>query len=262
MKKKNGKTLLASDYDGTLTRLGFMFPSTRKAIRKYRDDSHLLCVDSGRSVHMFNRRKRKLYDYIIGSSGSRICDQNRNMLYQQPMDPEDAWYVYDLAREVKARFIIVHLENTYYFAKPRFAAYTLALFYRLFHPEMSKFRLKGDETVYQISIDLNDDEKVREVVRRCQGRNVSTHINGKAVDVCHSGCNKVAGLKILQEKIRADKVYTIGDELNDYEMLREFESFMMAHGNSRLSEVSNYKVRNLKEAIDIIRKNEENEKPA
>ncbi|MBR0137702.1 MAG: HAD family phosphatase [Erysipelotrichaceae bacterium] len=260
--EKIGKTLFASDYDGTLTRLGFMFPKTKKAIKAYRDENHLFCADTGRCPAMFSKRKMKLYDYIIGSSGARICDHEKNVIYQQAMDPEDAVFVLQLAHDIKARHVIVHLENSFFFARPRWLSWLVNLTLSLVRPKMVVDRIKRSDTVYQISINLRNKQQVEEVLRRCAGRNVATNVNGCAVDVAHKECSKTLGIGILQKIINADRVYTIGDELNDYEMLRDYEGFMIAHGNRKLEEVCKYKVLGIKEAIDIIMENERNEKPA
>ncbi|MBQ4254259.1 MAG: HAD-IIB family hydrolase [Erysipelotrichaceae bacterium] len=250
------KTLLASDYDGTLAKLGYISIRTKKAVMDYRDDSHFFAASTGRCPQMFSRRSMKMYYYIVGSTGARICDGNKNIIYEQPLDPQDSEFVYNLAISVGAKHIIAHLEDTYAFVKPHWVNFFLNIHSHFTDPGSVRKRVTGKEKMYQLSINLSSEQQVQEVVEKCRDRNVSAFINGKAVDVVHKNCSKSRGIEILREIIKPERIFTIGDEKNDYEMLRDYESFMMKNGNQVLEEVADYKVKNLREAIGIILENE------
>ena len=210
------KTLFASDYDGTLSRLGYISLKTRRSIRKYRDGDHFFAAATGRCPLMFfDRSLGRYYDFIIGSTGARICDAERKVIYEKPLDKEDAEFVIEMARNSKARHLIAHLEDTYLFLRPSILTAATALLYRFINPNMVRKKLIPGEKLYQMSINLRSRQQVEEILEKCRGHNVNAFVNGLAVDIVHKDCSKSSGVAIVQKLINADKVYTIGDEKND-----------------------------------------------
>lgn len=76
--------VIGSDFDGTITTNKVILDSTRKAIKKFRDNGNVFVIVTGRSVPKFKEGIEKynidFFDYVICANGSIILDKNLNCI--------------------------------------------------------------------------------------------------------------------------------------------------------------------------------------
>lgn len=103
---------------------------------------------------------------------------------------------------------------------------------------------KGVDFFYQINVNLSSfDEAVPivEKIRNDYGKYVTPLQNGRCIDIVPVGTNKAEGMYRAMEHFGASyaDVITVGDNINDIDMLREFRSYAMKNGVPEAQAVAN-----------------------
>ena len=76
--------------------------------------------------------------------------------------------------------------------------------------------------------------------------------NGWNVDIVRAGVNKATGLYRLMELVGAEygDVITVGDNVNDWDMIKEFRSYAMESGVQAIRELATFVTPGVAELID------------
>lgn len=232
--------IIGSDYDGTLNHNG-IDDAKRQAIRRWREAGNLFVLVSGR--HAFNVRQLHLdqnfpCDFFVGSNGAVILDAQGNTVHADTCERE---YLLPLVRfllELGCPAALVHGEDFW--------------FYNYLYPETADREpactpdtMPPIRYYTQVTTWLPTETEAVEIARRVRerfGEHFNPLQNGTSVDIVRADVNKAKGLSHLLELVGADHsdMITVGDNINDSDMIREFRSYAMENGVSAIKELADF----------------------
>ena len=229
--------LLASDYDGTLLRGGEITDADRAAMNAFRAAGHLFGIVTGRgycSIREELGRHGLSVDFLICNNGSALYDGEDHCLEETfaPADllPDLVTCIDRLggrraAINCSRRRLCVRLGEDREACRPDVIAFEEILTY------FTRFN--------QVDTAAPDDEGGMDLAQAIQARfgdRLYAHNNGVNVDIVKKGVSKPAGLSrylALTGHAPGDLV-TVGDNLNDLEMLQAFRGYVMADGRPQV----------------------------
>lgn len=226
--------ILGSDFDGTLNHNGIT-EEKLSAIEKWRNAGHKFGIVSGRGksfrAELLNQHPKLDIDFFAACNGAYITDANGNVIFEARCSDVS---LHDFADDLfEWGCKCVHVNAASYACivrksedKPSWVAEKFACF-----PE----NIPVFEYINQISVQLptfEDSAEVVEKVRMKYSKWLNPLQNGVCIDIVPKGINKAEGLYRLMEYYGAtyDDVITVGDNINDIDMIREFRSYAMKNG--------------------------------
>lgn len=241
--------IIGSDYDGTLNHNG-IGEDKRAAIRRWREAGNAFALVSGR--HATNVRQLHLddnfeCDYFVGSNGAVIMNGAGEVVHADYCDMDYLVplieYLYELGCDVG----LVHSVDYFDVFPDRERcrgdrAYTLAEMPKIpYFTQVSTFRTSSEEAAM-----------VSAKVREKFGHIFNPMQNGWNVDIVRADVNKATGLYRLMELVGAgyDDIITVGDNVNDWDMIREFRSYAMESGVQSIRELATFVTPGVAELID------------
>ena len=253
------KTLFVSDLDGTINHIGFISSEDVEAIRSYRERGNDFAIATGRCFQSGVAVLKKYhidFDYYIACSGAYILDREGNCLYLSVIRTENVFGIirqirnssaasYDLSDGNDVCMIpLVSLDEHPYHDDPEL--------YSHYHGNENKMLEEGK--ICEISCVFDSQVKAEAFAAKLSSLypDISVHINRNDLDITHKNTSKHRAVKILSEIKTYEKIYTIGDSLNDYQMLQENCGFAMKDGDHRLKETAEYVVDNVAQAIEVV----------
>lgn len=244
----NSMKIIASDYDGTLNHNG-IDDKKREAIVRWRKAGNLFGIVSGRGIKSLLEvieNKDFEYDFLIANNGAVILDKDLNVLYETRLEGEIAVaLVKDLiswgcpfANIDKAEPVMVQAKE-----KRNDSDFTLE--------DMPE----NIEYFNQVSTWLETLEETVEIVKKVNQKysGVLTPLqNGTCIDIVPLGVNKANGIYSLLEVVggKYEDVITVGDNINDGAMIKEFRSYAMENGVDYIKELADYTTLGITELIE------------
>ena len=228
--------ILASDYDGTLNVDG-IGDEKKAAIARWREAGNLFGIVSGRCIKNLVDFIRDLgleCDFLIGDNGASVARGNGEVLseaicegnmareiieYLISLGGDDCW-----VRPYPDRLVKVECETDDWYC-------TLDTM-----PEIEKFT--------QISTVFPKFEQTVEAVELLKeryGDKLNILQNGYCIDIVRGDINKAVGIYNLLDIVggKYDDVITVGDNVNDADMIREFYSYAMDNAVPMIKELAN-----------------------
>lgn len=193
--------LLVSDYDGTLKSDLKNLKINVEAIRNFMNNGHTFCIATGRPYNSI-KKEIKLYnipyDYLICNNGLTIFDNKDNLIYGKKMNIDEIIFFLEFMQIDKSHY---SLHNIY-----------------------------GEKTsndVVFVCVNSLNLSKLKEIKQEINNWfvDISTYQQFNYLYL-ESKTNKAIGIKKLieLEKLSFDysDIHTVGDCVNDIEMLQEF----------------------------------------
>lgn len=246
--------ILGSDYDGTLNH-GGMYADKLAKIRNWREEGNVFGIISGRdpgfSNYLNSRYPDLEYDFYAACNGGYIVDQKGNVLYEARSEGVSA---YDLAADLFAWGCFeAHVEGERkILVLPEYDGEQPENDDRLF---LSHEKARDIDYFNQVSVQLHSDEEAAEVagkVNEKYGDRLNALLNGECIDIVPAGVNKARGMYRVMEYFggRREDVITVGDNINDVDMLREFRSYAMKSGVPEALEAADMSVYDVSEILE------------
>lgn len=251
------RKILASDYDGTLRRDGVIDPKDLEAIQRFRDAGNWFGIVTGRAYDMIANELIHYgveTDFLVCNNGSVVFDQQGQVLVQINLEHKLAL---DLIAWLDQEPDVVFgaCDGKHYFSQMN-GTYVAEMKNELIEPNMSSKEAiiaSGTITAFftlKFSKELTQDMMIR--LEQDFDHRLGMHTNGGTIDIGPLGVTKSTAIAALQKRFPNDIITTIGDHLNDMDMVRDFHGFAMANGHEALKKVASQNVSNLAEAIEIL----------
>lgn len=206
-------SMLVSDYDGTFS--GTITDKLElylniKAINKFLENGNTFVIATGRSFESIKREIKRHsipYNYLICNDGSTLFDKDDNILFANYITKSDIDLISDFLKN----------EN---------------ILYNLYNSFGVSYNEK-DIVEFEIILNkLNELNKIKEFINN----NLSDFCFNKLFmnAFLRKDCHKDFGIKKLVEIISyIGAIYTIGNDYNDIEMLREYNGYKVLFSNIR-----------------------------
>lgn len=255
---------LASDLDGTLIHNGEISKEDIDAIVRLKNKGYKFIISTGRGIasieEVFSKYPEVKYDYIVGCNGAIILDKDRNVVYEAYINSEIGGNILkDFMDEDKC---CTHFEseNENYLVDP-IETEDVAEFMGHFNGVISKEDTLKEKRKYSIISLFSRDKSieraqiVRDKIANKYNNELEVFRNQYFVDIAPKGCSKGSGInKVLElDGGHVDRLYTIGDSLNDISMFKITKNSFTFNNAEQLvkAEANNY-VDTVEECIDRI----------
>lgn len=199
--------LIVSDFD--LTFFDDNYDENIKLVNDFVDKGNIFVIATGRSYELLKKEienKNIKFKYLICSDGAIILDETLNILKQIVFD--------ECINE-----IIEHLKKDS----------------NLLSIDIDSNQI-GISGVYCIFNDIEYASKVLENIK--QKYNVDGYVTTHGINIINKGISKVNGIDYIKGilKIEDENIYTVGDSINDVEMIEKYNGYWIGKNN-----LSNFK---------------------
>ena len=227
--------ILASDFDNTICYLNDSAKNQANvdAIKRFVAQGNIFCIITGRN---YTDLKRLLiennipYSYLICEDGAKIFNNMDYCLDTILLDEEDIKQMIPILEENQWDY---YLDDGYN------------------HTDCYKDCVK-------IVINCIDEEEKNKIVDILKSKvNIHIYASRTHINIIHRSVNKENALKKLFniEKLDYNLLHVIGDNDNDYEMLKSFEGAVMKEHHPKLNELEKKEYDTLKDYIEELMKN-------
>ena len=254
--------ILASDYDGTLNH-GGIDKEKCCAIAKWQEEGNLFGIVSGRGIYALkrlvsgNNNKNILHeeningiykcDFLIANNGAVISKGDGTVLTDTKAGSDIIIPLIKLLFEENCPLACVcGCDYDEFFVKPS---------QELCQPDEYLIETMPQVTYFnQISTILDTSEEAFFVIEKIKEKfsDVLNPLqNGRCIDIVPKNVNKAQGLYDFIKTIGAKKedVITIGDNINDADMIREFYSYAMENGVDEIKRLANKQTKSVTQLI-------------
>lgn len=240
--------IIASDYDGTLNH-GGIDDKKRAAISLWRKNGNLFGLVSGRGLNdlkIIPVNDGFEYDFLIACNGAVIADADGKVIKESRCDGLFAKELIEFIFSSGCNWVNVQTEPELYIVADECQCdsdeITLSN-----APEISYF--------YQISTfseDFASAHAVTAAIKDKFGKYLNPLQNGTCIDIVSADMNKAVGLYDYLEIIGGsyDDMITVGDNINDTHMIKEFRSYAMENAVSDIKEIADHEIKGITELIE------------
>ena len=241
--------ILGSDFDGTLT-VGGIDRTKCETIDAWRRAGNLFGLVSGRGPTFLQNLREQypalIMDYLVAYNGAFIVDAKGETLDTTVCDDVPSHELTAALHEWGCPFVYVNGSDSYTVRKDGDPLREGECAYSEFPRDLPWF--------YQISVQLETVSEAKAVTDKLketyEGR-LNPLQNGICIDIVAPTVNKAEGLRKLASLVGATEgdIITVGDNLNDLDMLKAFRSYAMENGVEEVKRVSGQTVTDVTELI-------------
>ena len=240
--------IIASDYDGTLNH-GGIDDKKRNAIKEWREKGNKFGIVSGRVVDDLLKiyKKDELdLDFLLACNGAVILTTDGKILKEDRIDGDILKPLLDFLFSLGADWATIQSDKNYIIDENDNDRLP---------DEFTRKTLPNLKYFIQVSTILEDDEEAEEVtnaVREKFGNKLNPLQNGRCIDIVSSRINKAKGLYDYLELVggKYEDMITVGDNINDTHMIKEFRSYAMANGVQSIKDIADYVTEGITELIE------------
>ncbi len=240
--------IIASDYDGTLNH-GGIDDKKRNAIKEWREKGNKFGIVSGRVVDDLLKiyKKDELdLDFLLACNGAVILTTDGKILKEDRIAGDILKPLLDFLFFLGADWATIQSDKNYIIDENDNDRLP---------DEFTRKTLPNLKYFIQVSTILEDDEEAEEVtnaVREKFGNKLNPLQNGRCIDIVSSRINKAKGLYDYLELVggKYEDMITVGDNINDTHMIKEFRSYAMANGVQSIKDIADYVTEGITELIE------------
>ncbi|MBQ8163390.1 MAG: HAD-IIB family hydrolase [Clostridia bacterium] len=241
--------IIASDYDGTVNYHGIS-DADKQAITKFREAGNKFGIVTGRDLEMalwiLDEMKIEI-DYLICCTGAIILDGKGNILYEkrQSVDIDRFNQIIDKAREFHfGNFSISDRLIRFYNDRRAIIPCELE---RISEFTQANVWFPSEENCIKFLNYLNTEH----------GDYIIGFRNGGSVDIPPKGISKPTGVHEYAKMFdNVDKIYAVGDNLNDIPMIKEFCGFAVSNAKDEVKNAAMHQCDRICDMIEAIMKGE------
>ncbi len=240
--------IIASDYDGTLNH-GGIDDKKRDAIKKWRNKGNKFGIVSGRMaddlLKIYKKDELEL-DFLLACNGAVILTTDGKVLKEDCIDGVVIKPLLDFIFSYDTTWAVIQSGKSYIIDEDdeerlpgEFTRETL--------PELEYFS--------QVSTIFENDKKAEQVTNAIKEKFeecLNPLQNGRCIDIVSATMNKARGLYDYLEIVggKYEDLITVGDNINDTHMIKEFRSYAMANGVQSIKDIADFETEGITELIE------------
>ncbi len=238
--------IIASDFDGTLNHNGISAEDS-KAIAKFRAKGHKFGIVTGRDLEMALwvlydlKRANTEIDFLICCTGAIILSGEGEIIRVKKGKVTPEFYnIVKKARELGAGSFNINNELT-----------------RAYMDTNGKipYSLDKIDEFTQLNMWFRSEDGAKEIeeyVTKNYSHMISAYRNGGSVDMPPPNTSKVTGIYDYTMGLDNPEIYTVGDNLNDIPMIKEFCGFAVSNAQPEVKAVARHQCNRICDMIDMI----------
>jgi|GEM_PF-778417 len=224
--------IIVSDFDGTL--FSDAFEANLEAINSFVAAGNKFIIATGRAMNSLSEDLSLVEldcEYYICNDGAVIFDRYFNVVYRKDIRGEIVRPIFNILQDDKNTLEVFVDTSHGFVADPNKAANGIR----------ARFL---DKTQAMITLDS--------IMR--QYPEVHGYISTNWVNIIDHKINKATAIDFLVESYKYDsnEIITVGDGINDYEMIKNYNGFTLINGHEDLKTISNGIVKDLSELVDML----------
>ena len=242
--------IIASDYDGTLNHNG-IDKEKIEAISNWRKAGNIFSIISGRGApDLIKLYKEQSFecDYLIADNGAVIMKTDGEIVCEDKIDTSviKPFLEFLFSQGCKWGYVQTSFPCRV-FKDTDFEDYDEDECF--IFEELPEFPL-----LYQINTALTtfeEAEKVTEAIKEKFGNVLNPLQNGNCIDIVSVNMNKAKGIYKFIDLLGAEyeDVITVGDNINDKDMIKEFRSYAMENAVPLIKELADFETPSVTELI-------------
>ncbi len=241
--------ILGSDYDGTLNHKGIS-EEKKASIETWRKKGNVFALVTGRGAEDI----LKIYteqqfpcDYIVCDNGAVIMKTDGEIISRVKCKKELIKPLVKLLFESDCLWGDLHSDLKVNILPEEKDCKN--------HDDYTLENMPEFDYFTQISTALPDFEKAKEVTEKIRdvfGNELNPLQNGTCIDIVRADMNKAKGIYLLMDFVGAEyeDVITVGDNINDIDMLKEFRSYAMENGVEEVKMIADNITSGIEELIE------------
>jgi HAD superfamily hydrolase (TIGR01484 family) len=247
--------ILGSDYDGTLNHGGITDEKIGR-VTKWQERGNKFGIITGRGADHREYLLRKFpnfkIDFLAACNGGYIVNESGEVIFDSRCDCVPVQMLASDLFEWGCDEVYVEWTRASIIWPEHDSDITSNEEYNFYNLETSS----SIDYFNQASIQMSTDEKAAELVEKITEK-YSQHLtalrNGLSIDIVPVGVNKASGMYQVMKYFGAsyEDVRTVGDNINDLDMLREFRSYAMKSGVKAALEAADGAVDDITEIFEI-----------
>ena len=233
------KKILVSDYDGTFYQNDIDIRENIDKVNEFRTLGNLFVLATGRSyvdLKIMIDKYKIPYDYLILNHGALLLSKNLEVLNVFILDKELVVSVLEYANNNKDIYDVVLID-------------------------VFKKKVTDTSNVVKIMLKLYSYDNALDVKKYIDERytNIKCYYekedNHYLVEIVSSKASKSLMIEkiLVREEIKKDNVFTIGDGVNDIDMIRNFNGYRVINSCKELDSITNRVIDNVSDLIEKIK---------
>lgn len=223
---------LVSDYDNTLYVNDNQILQNVDKIKEFINNGNIFVIATGRSYIDVSKMIVKYniqYNYLICNDGGTIFDNNGKLLYKKDIQ-------IDVANKIMEYIIQNNLYDITYIDSG--FDYTKNI----------------ENCVNAIIIKDIDTNKSKKILNDITTKFNSVHgyISDNWINITEESVTKSNGIKFLENKLNLKEIYTIGDNINDIDMILKYNGACMKNSVNDLKNICSKQFDSIKDFIEYI----------
>lgn len=224
--------VLISDFDDTLYINEDDVRENAKKIDEFRKNGNIFIISTARNYSAIKKaciKNNIVVDYFFCDIGATMLDFNGKVLYSQCIKEVDRKKIEEILDKYSKEIII----NRY---------------------GTNDIQEKGKKGVveYKIKGNMKELSKIKQIVDN-KIQNIKTQITEDSRFIIHTSTKEeIIEIFMRNRGVKKSSIYTVGDEIDDLEMLKKYNGFRMEHCNQIVRENISNKVKSVSELINSI----------
>lgn len=195
--------LIISDFDGTF--YDNNYEENLKFIESIKNKYDFV-IATGRNYKSLKEDLNINCKYYICNDGGYILDDKENVLYKNYMNNNDIKIIYDRIKELD--------------------------YEEYFFDFIDHFDTKTNDKINKVSIKIKDDNAYNDMLYITKDLTETYgYLSENWINILHNQSKKENSVEYLLKITDYDKVYVIGNEINDYEMLKKYNGYLINKEN-------------------------------
>lgn len=224
---------LVSDFDNTFYTLHYLDNIT--SIHEFVKEGNYFFLTSERNyVQLISEIKNFNipYAFLICDDGALIYDFYGEKIYHKPLSQEII------------KNIFKELEKTHQF-------------YEIWYDNGEDYTLDCDGDIYKLIAKPKEYDHIEEYMIKLQEKfpMIRVQMIDNWLHIMDKEISKASAIRELIKRYELDekRIYTVGDDLNDLSMIKEFKGFVMQDGKEEVKKYAIKEVQNMDEIIKYIK---------
>ena len=233
------KKILISDYDGTFYQNDIDIKKNIDKVNKFRTLGNLFVLATGRSyvdLKIMIDKYKIPYDYLILNHGALLLSKKLEILNVFTLDKELVGSVLEYANNNKDIYDVVLID----------------VFKKKVIDTSNAVKIMLKLYSYDNALDVKKyiDERYANI--KCYYEKEDNHY---LVEIVSSEASKSLMIEkiLVREEIKKDNVFTIGDGVNDIDMIRNFNGYRVINSCKELDSITNRVIDNVSDLIEKIK---------
>lgn len=229
IKELNSMKIIATDFDGTFRRSGEISKSDMEAVRKWQAAGNLFGFSTGRGYCNIVETGRNVgVDFIVCCGGAAVYSGEGELIWEATYEKDTLERLLEISDRMDVG---------------RCTAYS----------GLDRWEIRRGGVVTPIPEDVSKiqvcsfaseaketSKAFAEEVNRLIPEYAKAHLNGRHIDLVAAGVTKSSGIRALMQihGLTDGDVITVGDNYNDYDMIKDFNGVTVPNAVDAIKEIS------------------------